>query len=191
MLTDLTRQSLAGLRILFVLTVLLGVVYPLTVWVAGRALADRADGQPLTVDGEVVGSRLLGQSFEGEQWFHSRPSANDYDALASAPSNLGPTNPDLLAAIEQRRAEVAAFEKAAPDAVPADALTASGSGLDPHISLAYAMLQADRVAEANGLSTDEVRELVEESTDGPILGFLGVEGVNVLELNIAVQHAAR
>lgn len=191
MLTDLTRQSFAGLRILLVLTLLLGVVYPLTVWVAGRALAERADGQPVTVDGKVVGSRLLGQSFTGEQWFHSRPSANDYDTLASAPSNLGPSNPDLLAAIEQRRKDVAAFEDVAPDAVPADALTASGSGLDPHISTAYALLQVDRVAAANGLPAGEVRKLVEQSTDGPQLGFLGVEGVNVLELNIAVRDAAR
>lgn len=173
------------------LTVLLGVVYPVAVWAAGRAFADRADGQLVYRDGEVVGSKLLGQEFEGEQWFHSRPSANAYDTLASAPSNLGPSNPDLLAAIAERRAAVAKEEGVRPADVPADAVTASGSGLDPQISVAYAKLQADRVAEANGLTPELVRGLIEEHTQGPGLGFLGVEGVNVLELNLAISQAAR
>ncbi len=134
MLTDLARQSWAGLRALLVLTVVLGVGYPLVVWGAGQLLGDRAAGQPVHRDGEVVGSRLLGQAFQGEEWFHSRPSANDYDSLASAPSNLGPSNPDLLALIEERRAEVADTESVAGADVPPDALTTSGSGLDPHIS---------------------------------------------------------
>ena len=190
MLTDLSRQSLAGLRILLVLTVLLGVAYPVAVWGVGQAVGDRATGQPVEVDGRVVGSALLGQAFEGDQWFLPRPSANDHDTLASAPSNLGPSNEDLLAAIEQRRAEVARRESVPPAEVPADALTASGSGLDPHISPAYAALQVDRVARANDLPVAEVRRLVEEATDGRSLGFLGVPGVNVLRLNVAVQDAA-
>lgn len=187
--TDLGRQSLAGLRLLLVMTVLLGVVYPLVVWGAGQAFGDRADGQPVRVDGQVVGSRLLGQQFEGDEWFHSRPSAGGYDTLASAPSNLGPSHPDLLAAIDERRAEVAAREGVDGAEVPPDALTASASGLDPHISPAYALLQARRVAEANGLSVAEVDDLVEEATAGRALGFLGEPGVNVLELNLAVQGA--
>ncbi|MFS3128616.1 potassium-transporting ATPase subunit KdpC [Nocardioides sp. Bht2] len=190
MLTDFSRQTLAGLRILIVLTVLLGVVYPVAVWAAGRAFADRADGQLLHHDGEVVGSRLLGQNFEGDTWFHPRPSANGYDTLASAPSNLGPSNPDLLAAIEERRAAVAEAEDVDPARVPADALTASGSGLDPHISPAYALLQAGRVAAANGLTPEKVRRLIDAYTEGPVLGFLGVEGVNVVELNLAISRAA-
>ncbi|XBB65642.1 potassium-transporting ATPase subunit KdpC [Nocardioides sp. WV_118_6] len=189
MLTDLTRQSLAGLRLLLVMTVLLGVGYPLAVWAAGQAFGDRADGQPIESNGQVVGSRLLGQQFEGAQWFHSRPSANDYDSLASAPSNLGPSNPDLLALIAERRAQVAQTEGVDPAAVPPDALTASGSGLDPHISPAYAALQVERVAAANGLSEATVRRLVAEHTTGRSLGFLGEPGVNVLELNLAVQRA--
>ena len=108
LLTDLLRQSLAGLRLLLVMTVLLGVGYPTAVWAAGQAFGDRADGSPVRLDGEVVGSRLLGQHFEGDEWFHSRPSANDYDTLASAPSNLGPLNTDLIASIRERQAEVAA-----------------------------------------------------------------------------------
>lgn len=190
MFTDLYRQSLAGLRLLLVMTVLLGVGYPAAVWAAGQALGDRADGSPVRVDGQVVGSRLLGQQFEGDQWFLSRPSANDYDTLASAPSNLGPLNADLIASIEERKAEVAAREGVAEADVPADAVTASGSGLDPHISPAYAAIQAPRVAEANGLTLEQVQRLVEDNTQGRALGFLGEPGVNVLELNVAVAAAA-
>ncbi|MBS2940092.1 potassium-transporting ATPase subunit KdpC [Nocardioides sp. J2M5] len=190
MFTDLARQSLAGLRLLLVMTVLLGVGYPTAVWAAGQAFGDRADGSPVRVDGQVVGSRLIGQQFEGDQWFLSRPSANDYDTLASAPSNLGPLSPDLMASIEDRKAEVAAREGVDTSEVPADAVTASASGLDPHISSAYAALQAPRVAEANGLTLEEVERLVAEHTDGRSLGFLGEPGVNVLELNVAVQAAA-
>lgn len=190
MLNDIARQSLAGLRILLTFTVILGIAYPVAVWAAGQAFGDRAEGQPITVDGQVVGSRLLGQNFEGDQWFHSRPSANDYDTLASAPSNLGPSNPDLLALIAERRATVVETESVEPGEVPPDAITASGSGLDPHISPEYAALQAPRVAEANGLDLQQVEELIDEATAGRSLGFLGEPGVNVLELNIAVKKAA-
>ena len=190
MLKDLSRQSLAALRVLAVFTVLLGVVYPAAVWGVAQAVPGRADGSLVEVDGKVVGSELLGQQFEGDQWFRPRPSANDYDALASAPSNLGPSSPDLLALIDERRAEVADREGVDPAAVPADALTASASGLDPHISVSYAELQAARVADENGLSVDEVQALIEENTDGRSLGFLGEPGVNVLLLNVAVQAAA-
>ncbi|WP_436701451.1 potassium-transporting ATPase subunit KdpC [Nocardioides sp. BYT-33-1] len=186
---DLARQSLAALRLLVVFTVVLGIGYPVAVWAVGRTLGDRADGQPVRVDGQVVGSALLGQSFEGAQWFHPRPSANDYDPLASAPSNLGPLSPDLAAAIAERRTAVAASEGVAESAVPADALTASGSGLDPHISPAYADLQAARVAAANGLSLATVRRLIEEHTQGRFLGFAGEPGVNVVTLNVAILRA--
>ncbi|GIN05689.1 potassium-transporting ATPase KdpC subunit [Planomonospora venezuelensis] len=190
MFTDLFRQSVAGLRLLLVMTVLLGVGYPTAVWAAGQAFGDRADGSPVRLDGEVVGSRLIGQQFEGEEWFLPRPSAGGYDTLASGPSNLGPLSTDLIASIEERRAEVAAREGVDESEVPADAVTASASGLDPHVSPAYADLQAPRVAEANGLPLDEVERLVEEHTDGRGLGFLGEPGVNVLELNLAVAAAS-
>ncbi|MDN4174954.1 potassium-transporting ATPase subunit KdpC [Nocardioides sp. SOB77] len=191
MIKDFSRQSLAALRMLLVLTLLLGVVYPVAVWAAGQAFGARAEGQPVEVDGAVVGSRLLGQQFEGDAWFHSRPSANDHDSLASAPSNLGPSSTDLLALIDERRATVAATEGVDEGDVPPDAVTASGSGLDPHISPAYAALQAPRVAEANGLELSVVADLVEEHTDGRSLGFLGEPGVNVLELNVAVLEETR
>ncbi|MCL3820027.1 potassium-transporting ATPase subunit KdpC [Aeromicrobium wangtongii] len=191
MLRDFARQSLAGLRILLVLTVVLGVAYPAAVWGVGQVAArDQAEGQPVTVDGRVVGSALLGQNFGGERWFHSRPSANDYDSLASAPSNLGPSNPDLITGIEERRAEIAARESVDPAGVPPDALTASGSGLDPQISVDYATVQVARVARANGLPVATVAALVARYTEGRSLGFLGEPGVNVLRLNVAVQDAA-
>ena len=189
MLTDLARQSLAGLRLLLVMTVLLGVAYPAAGGGARPARGDRADGPPVRLDGQVVGSRLIGQAFDGDEWFRPRPSANDHDTLASSPSNLGPSNPDLLGLVDQRRADVAAREDVDPGDVPPDALTASGSGLDPHISPAYAELQVARVAEANGLEVEEVERLVAENTDGRGLGFLGEPGVNVLALNVAVATA--
>jgi K+-transporting ATPase ATPase C chain len=191
MIKDFGRQSLAGLRILLVLTVVLGIVYPAAVWGVGRVVPGQADGQTVSVDGKIVGSGLIGQNFEGDEWFHSRPSANDYDTLASAPTNLGPSSSDLLAAIDERRAEVARTESVDPADVPPDALTASGSGLDPHISVAYATIQVARVAAATGVPLSTIKSLVDEHTDGRSLGFLGEPGVNVLRLNVAVQDAAR
>lgn len=186
------RQALAGLRILLVMTILLGVAYPLAVFGVGRLMPDRTDGSLVTVDGEVAGSSLLGQVFDGDQWFQPRPSAagEGYDPLASGASNLGPENVDLLAAVEERRAEVAEREGVDPDQVPVDAVTASGSGLDPHISPEYAALQVPRVARVNGLSEADVRDLVAQATTGPELGFLGAARVNVTELNAALAELA-
>ncbi|GAA2088999.1 potassium-transporting ATPase subunit KdpC [Aeromicrobium tamlense] len=189
-LSDLGRQSLAALRLLVVLTLVLGIAYPVATWGVAQAFGDRAAGQPVEVDGRVVGSRLLGQSFDGPQWFHARPSANDHDPLASAPSNLGPLNEDLIATIAQRRAEVAQRESVPESNVPPDAVTASGSGLDPHVSPAYAELQVERVARANGLTPAAVRTLVAVHTQGRFLGIHGEPGVNVLELNVALAEAA-
>ena len=189
MIRDLSRQLVAAARLLLVLTVLLGVLYPAAVWAVGRAVPDRADGSLVEVDGTAVGSRLLGQAFEGDQWFQSRPSAVDHDGLGSAPSNLGPSNEDLVAAVDERRATVAEREGVDPAEVPADALTASASGLDPHISPEYAALQVPRVARERGLPEDEVRDLVQDATSGRDLGFLGEPTVNVLELNASLEQA--
>lgn len=187
-MSALIRQSVAGLRVLLVLTVLTGLLYPLAVFGVGRLVPDRADGSMIEVDGEVVGSRLLGQPFDGDEWFLPRPSAagEGYDPLASGASNLGPENADLLDAVERRRAEVAAREGVDETLVPRDAVTASASGLDPHISPAYADLQVARVARARGLDEDTVRRLVAEATTGRELGVLGEPRVNVLELNAAL-----
>ena len=190
-LTDLGRQTLAGVRMLLALTLVVGVGYPLAVWAAGQVFGSRADGSPIRDGDRIVGSRLIGQQFSGPQWFHPRPSANRYDTLASGPSNLGPANPELLEQISERRAEIASREGVAPAEVPPDALTASASGLDPEISPRYAEIQEARVARANGLSLAEVRDLVDRYTRGRTLGFLGEPGVAVVPLNLAVREAAR
>ncbi|UKJ62560.1 potassium-transporting ATPase subunit KdpC [Cellulosimicrobium cellulans] len=205
------RQSWAGLRVLLLMTVLLGGLYPLAVtgvgqaafgWQANGSLV-RADGtrassvEDAGADGApVVGSALAGQAF-GEPgtapaWFHGRPSAagDGYDTLASAGSNLGPNNPDLVAAIEARRAAVAAEDGVDPASVPPDAVTASASGLDPHVSPAYAYQQVDRVAAARGLDPAVVRALVDDAAAGRVLGVLGDERVNVLALNLALENLA-
>lgn len=191
------RQTWTALRALLTFTVVLGVGYPLVVLGIGQAIFPaQANGSLVDVDGEVVGSSLIGQSFAGvdgnplPEWFQSRPSAAGagYDAGASSGSNYGPENADLIAAIEARRDQIAEFEGVDPADIPADALTASASGLDPHISPAYALLQVDRVAAARGLDADEVQALVKEHTQGRDLGFLGEPTVNVLELNIALAE---
>ncbi|MDD9368793.1 MAG: K(+)-transporting ATPase subunit C, partial [Acidimicrobiales bacterium] len=171
-------------------------------------------------DGEVVGSALLGQTFAGPEYFHGRPSAagggasgseieviddagdptgetvlasaEDISTAASGASNLGPTNEDLLALVDERIVAYREVNGLADDAlVPVDAVTASGSGVDPHISVANARLQAERVADERGLPVAEVLALVEDHTSGRALGVLGEEGVNVLELNLAMHDAAR
>ncbi len=184
-----------ALRAMLVLTLLLGVGYPLLVTGLGRLVPARADGSLVTgPDGEVVGSALIGQAFTGAdgaplpQYLQPRPSAAGYDAAASGGSNLGPENPDLVAEIEDRRAAVAAFEGVDPAAVPPDAVTASASGLDPHISPEYAELQVPRLARERGLAPDEVRRVIAEATTGPDLGFLGQAAVDVLQVNVALDR---
>lgn len=184
-------QLVAGVRIVAVMTVVLGVAYPLAVTAFAQAVVEHdADGQLVEVDGRPVGSRLIAQEFTGAGYFHPRPSAARYDASASAGSNLGPTNPELLDTVSDR---VAAYRdlNGVPDgvAVPVDAVTASGSGLDPHISPANAELQSARVAAARGLPVEVVRGLVDEHTQHRPLGFLGDDVVNVLELNLALDAA--
>ncbi|RUQ07403.1 potassium-transporting ATPase subunit KdpC [Curtobacterium sp. HSID17257] len=192
------RSTGVAVRLALLATVVLGVAYPLAVWGVGQAaFHDQANGSMVTdSSGKVVGSSLIGQSFSGkdaDRWFQSRPSAageDGYDANASSGSNLGPNNPDLLKSIEERRAAVAEADGVSAAEVPADAVTASGSGLDPDISPEYASQQVARVAEARGLSTDAVRELVEQHTESRQAGFLGEPVVNVLELNLALAKSA-
>ncbi|MDA0566312.1 K(+)-transporting ATPase subunit C [Streptomonospora sp. S1-112] len=186
------RQLPSALGMVLVFTVLTGLLYPMAVTGAAQALfGDRADGSPVVRDGQVVGSRLLSQPFTGPGYFHPRPSAVDHDGSHSGASQLGPTDPALLADIEARA--VAYREEnglAAGAEVPVDAVTASGSGLDPHISTANARLQAPRVARDRGLDRAEVLALVEEHTQGRWAGVLGDPGVNVLELNLALDESA-
>ncbi|GAA3528269.1 potassium-transporting ATPase subunit C [Aeromicrobium panaciterrae] len=186
------RQCVVGLKVLVVMTVLLGVAYPAAVWGVGQvAFHDKSNGQLIDRDSKDVGSSLIGQDFpvDDPMWFHGRPSATEYDGLASAASNLGPSNPDLLKAIKERQAAIAEAEGVAVSDVPADAVTASGSGLDPYISPEYAELQVARVARERGLSVETVRRLVDDHTYGRQLGFLGEPKVHVLELNLALELA--
>ena len=191
----LRRQLPAAIGMLIVFTVLTGVLYPLVVTAIGQvAFHDKAEGSLIEVDGRVVGSSLIGQPFTDPEYFHPRPSAagDGYDAAASSGSNLGPSNPVLLSIVEDRVAAYRADNGLTDDVlVPVDAVTASASGLDPHISVANAELQAARVAEARGVDIDAVLDLVDEHTSGRDLGFLGEQGVNVLELNLALDATPR
>lgn len=188
------RQLWAALRMLIVMTVVVGLAYPLAMTgFAQTVFPGRADGSTVDRDGTAVGSSLIGQSFDGEtEYFQSRPSAagDGYDPLASSASNLGPENENLIATIEERRQAAAELDGTDPDQVAPDALLASGSGLDPHISPAYAEQQVARVARERGLSEGAVRALVEENTGGRVLGFLGEPHVNVLMLNLALDDAS-
>jgi len=185
------RQLLPALRIVIVFTVLLGLAYPILVTGVAQGLwNDKADGSLVKVDGKVVGSSLLGQSFTKAKYFHPRPSAagDGYDAQASSASNLGPTNPTL---IDNVKKAAAAYRKEnglpAGFSVPVDAVTSSGSGLDPGISVANARLQAPRVADARGLTKAQVTKAIDDNTHDRQLGVLGEKYVNVLELNLALD----
>jgi K+-transporting ATPase ATPase C chain len=193
------RQLLTGLYMTVALIVLLGVVYPVAVFGVSQVFfKDNANGSFVkNTDGQVVGSSLIGQSFvdasgnPDPKYFQPRPSAAGagYDALASGGTNLGPSNPKLLDAVSSRVAAYRSFNGLAADAqVPVDAVTASGSGLDPDISIANAKLQAARVADARGLSVDTVNSLISKHTEGRAWGFLGEKVVNVLELNLDLDQ---
>lgn len=198
------RQHLAALRALLVITVLVGLAYPLVVTaVAQLAFHSQANGSLISRNGQIVGSSLIGQPFvdaKGNalpQWFQPRPSAasdpnnsNDpgYNPLFSGPSNKGPSNLDLTKTINDRRAAVAAFDGVQPDQVPPDALTGSGSGLDPQISPAYAYEQVNPIARARHLNPATVRQLVTAHIQNRVLGILGEPRVDVVELNLALSQ---
>ncbi|QUQ71464.1 K+-transporting ATPase subunit ATPase subunit C [Kutzneria sp. CA-103260] len=209
--SGLFKQTAAGLRMVLLMTLLLGIVYPLAVWGVGQipGLSAQANGSIVSVDGQPVGSSLIGlnpvaKDPNNDPYFHTRPSATasdfsatdntklglaDNDAATSSPSNLSADNPVLVAQIKARKAEIAKREGVSVDQVPADAVTASASGLDPAISPDYAKLQIARVARVTGLSVDQVTKIVDDNTSGRGAGFLGERGVNVLALNLAVQAA--
>jgi K+-transporting ATPase ATPase C chain len=189
------KEFFSQLRGAIMSTVMLAVVccgiYPVVVYGLGRAFADKADGS-IIIDskGVIRGSKLIGQNFTGAKYFHPRPSSagNGYDSTASSGSNLGPTSQKLRDSIAQNVADYRSQNGLATNApVPADAVTGSASGLDPHISLENADLQAPRVAKERGMKVEDVRALISQYTDTPDLGFLGDAGVNVLRLNLALD----
>ncbi len=187
-----------GIRIILLLTVLLGIAYPLLITGIGQAIfPQQANGSLVqTSDGEVAGSSLIGQRFEAAdgsplpQYFQPRPSAagDGYDPTASSGSNLGPESPDLMAQIMERKSQIARFNGVQESDVPVDAVTASGSGLDPHISAEYARIQVKRVAEERGLSPETVTVTIEKFTTGRDLGIFGESTVNIVELNLALDQ---
>ncbi|MEO8541983.1 MAG: potassium-transporting ATPase subunit KdpC [Betaproteobacteria bacterium] len=184
-------QLRPALTLFVVLSLLTGLVYPLAVTgVAQLAFADRANGSLLVRNGQVVGSELIGQSFGDPRHFWSRPSATapmPYHAAHSGASNLGPSNPALAEAVKARIAALRAADPGNSAPVPVDLVTASASGLDPHISRAAADYQVSRVARARSLSETRVRELVDRYTEAPLLGFIGEPRVHVLRLNLALD----
>jgi potassium-transporting ATPase KdpC subunit len=190
----LLRQLRPAILITIVFTLICGLAYPMLSTAIGQAaFHDKANGSLIKRNGVVVGSELIGQTFTAPQYFHSRPSAagTGYDASASSGSNLGPTNPDLLSAVKDRADAYRKENGLAADAmVPVDAVTASASGLDPDISIANARLQVNRVASQRGLDVAVVEQLVKKFTDGRQLLVLGEPGVNVVELNIALDDVS-
>ncbi|MDX3758006.1 potassium-transporting ATPase subunit KdpC [Streptomyces sp. AK02-04a] len=193
------RMAWSALRMLLVLTVVTGIVYPLAVTGIGQALFHgKANGSIVKVDGKEVGSKLIGQSWNikgtdkpDPKWFQPRPSNSNYDPLATGSSQLSASNPKLVKMVEAAKKQVAAFNGVPESKVPADAVTGSASAVDPDISPAYADIQVNRVAKANALSVAQVEKLVKDHTDGRSLGFMGEPHVNVLELNIALKELAQ
>ncbi|MEU2109957.1 potassium-transporting ATPase subunit KdpC [Streptomyces sp. NPDC019507] len=201
------RLVWAGLRMLLVLTVVTGIVYPLVVTgVAQAVFPDKANGSIVTVDGKEVGSELIGQNWnlpkkdpddENEvaqpdpTWFQPRPSHSGYDPLATGSSQLGASDPTLTKTVADAKKAVAAFNGVPESEVPKDAVTGSSSAIDPHISPEYAQIQVKRVAKANGLDDARVEKLVEDHTEGRTAGFLGEPHVNVLMLNLALKELTK
>ncbi|MEZ0070421.1 K+-transporting ATPase ATPase C chain [Streptacidiphilus sp. MAP12-20] len=202
-LPALVRLHLTGLRLLLVFTVICGIAYPLAITgIAQLIFPGQANGSRVKLDGRTVGSSLLGQTFDlrridpkapslpDPRWFQPRPSAAGagYDTTASGGSNLGPNDAGLTKTVQARRLALAIVDGVAPASVPPDALTASGSGLDPDISPAYAEEQVNRVARARHLDPAVVRRLVRDHTQGRVLGFLGQQRVDVVTLNLALAR---
>jgi len=191
----LLRQYSVAIRAMAIFTIVLGIGYTALITGVGQLVdPGAANGSVVKADGRVVGSALIGQSFTDKkgtalpEWFQSRPSAagTGYDATASSASNYGPENADLIAAVKARKTAIAASDGVPVSSIPADAVTASGSGLDPHISPAYALLQVQRIARVRDLPVARVRALVEAHIQGRDAGYLGEKTVNVLELNLAL-----
>jgi K+-transporting ATPase ATPase C chain len=191
-----TRLVGRSVLAVLVMTLVFGLAYPLVMTGFARvAFPTKSNGSLIERDGKIVGSRLAAQKFTSARYFHPRPSAVDYDAAGTSFANLGPTNPELAKNVGAAARAVLRLERPynpglTTGDIPVDAVTTSGSGIDPDITPAYARLQAARVAAVRGLSKQRVLDLVDENTDGRSLGFLGEPGVNVLELNLALDREA-
>ena len=179
------RQLLASVRLLVVMTVLLGFAYPALVTVIAQvSMPGQADGSLVRVDGRVIGSSLLGQGYSGQQWFQGRPSASDYSGATSGGTNLAIDDPREVAAVNELRQRLLLANPDAVGPLPADAVTASASGLDPDISPAYAYWQVPRIAKLRGIPRADIDAMIAQSVQPRTLGFLGNPRVNVLALNL-------
>lgn len=182
------QQLRPAITLLALLTIITGVIYPLMVTgIAQVIFPHQADGSLIVVDGKAYGSELIGQQFDDPKYFWGRPSAAGYNAAASSGSNLGPMNPSLEEVVQTRIDALKAVDPNNPLPIPVDLVTASASGLDPHISVAAALYQASRVAAARGLSEAEITSLIEKFTEGRQFGIFGEPRVNVLMLNLSLD----
>ena len=191
------RAALSSVIAIVVITAVFGFAYPLAMTgIAQVAFKGQADGSLVEVDGRLVGSKLAAQEFTGPRYFHERPSAAAYDAMGTSFANLGPTSPNLAENVAAEAVAILKLEGPYNSGlsihdIPVDAVTTSASGIDPDISPAYAQLQAKRIASVRGLSLETVKRLIAKSTVGRSWGFFGERGVNVLELNLALDRQAR
>jgi K+-transporting ATPase ATPase C chain len=187
------KNILKDIKLNFATLILFGLLFPLLIWVIGLIFPSQANGLPIYKNGELVGFENIGQKFYSDNYFWGRPSAVDYNAASTGGSNKGPTNPDYLADVEKRIDE---FLQKNPDVkrseIPSDLVTASGGGLDPHISPQAAFVQIPRIANERGIDRNVLRKLVEDHIEAPFLGMFGPERVNVLKLNLALDsHTQR
>jgi len=177
------------IRLHFSTLILFGLLFPLLIWSIGLIFPAQANGLPIYKDGKLIGFENIGQKFYSDKYFWGRPSAVDYNAAATGGSNKGPTNPDYLAEVERRIQE---FLEKNPEVkrseIPSDLVTASGGGLDPHISPQAALIQIPRVAEERNIDRNMLRQLVQKSIEPPFLGIFGTERINVLKLNLALDE---
>lgn len=182
------KYLLPSLRLTAAMIIICAVIYPVFIFGIAKTAPGGGKGETLEVNGKVVGYANIGQKFTSDTYFSSRPSAVDYNAAGSAGSNKGPTNPDYLKTVQDR---IDTFLVHNPDVkkeeIPAELVTASGSGLDPDISPAGAYVQVARIAKARNISADKIKALINQKTEKPLLGFMGPEKVNVLKLNIALD----
>lgn len=188
----MNSNILKAIRITLVLTVLLCVIYPLVIAGVGKLSKGKGDGETIVVNGKVVGYANIGQSFTQPKYFWGRPSAAGYNAAGSAGSNKAPSNPDYLKDVASRIDTLLKYQPyLKQEDIPAEMVTASGSGLDPDISPAAAKIQIKRVADARGLSLEKVTTLVTVNTEAPLLGIFGPAKVNVLKLNVALDALSK
>lgn len=182
------HNILPAIKLTFLLLLVFAMIYPAIIWVIAQAAPNKGKGELATVNGKVVGYANEGQNFTADNYFWSRPSAVGYNAAGSGGSNKGPNNPDYLQVVKDRLDTFLVHNPSVKkEQVPVELVTASGSGLDPHVSPQGALVQVDRVAKARNISADKLKELVDKQTERPLLGMFGTSRVNVLQLNIELD----